>query len=233
MPRSNRLDPEEARGALMVMAKRPASGQTKTRLSPTLSPEQASELYECFLLDTLDVMRQVNGVHRVLAYLPEDDEAYFHTLAPDFELILQSGRDLGERLDDVLTHYLSLGFSRAVAMDSDSPTLPVHLVQSAFDQLSSQIDVVIGPCVDGGYYLIGLRQPAPRLLREVQMSTPHVTTDTLTLANAEGLQTCLLSTWYDVDDTDSLSHLRADLELLPRSVAQHTRRYLRQLKYDL
>jgi len=228
MTRSDRLDPEEAHGALVVMAKRPASGQTKTRLSPLLSPEQASELYECFLLDTLDVMRQVNGVHRVLAYLPEGDEAYFRNLAPDFELILQHGRDLGERLDDLLTHYLSLGFARAVAMDSDSPTLPARLVRSAFEQLSGQIDVVLGPCTDGGYYMIGLRKPAPRLLREVQMSTPHVTRDTLALAEAEGLQTRLLSTWYDVDDTASLSHLRADLECLPESVAKHTRRYLSQ-----
>jgi hypothetical protein len=230
MPRSDRFDPKEALGALVVMAKRPASGQTKTRLSPPLSPEQAAGLYECFLLDTLDVMRQVIGVQRVLAFLPPGDEAYFQALAPDFELILQSGRDLGERLDNLLTHYLNQGFSRAVAMDSDSPTLPARLVQSAFEQLANETEVVLGPCVDGGYYLIGLRKPAPRLLREVQMSTPHVTADTLALAKAEGLPSCLLTTWYDVDDTASLNHLQADLELLPMSVAQHTRRYLSQLK---
>ena len=56
--------------ALIVVAKRPASGRTKTRLTPPLSPDQAAALYECFLRDTLDLVRRVPNVRPVIAYLP-------------------------------------------------------------------------------------------------------------------------------------------------------------------
>ena len=85
---------------------------------------------------------------------------------------------------------------------------------------------LIGPCEDGGYYLIGLKKPAPRLLRDVKMSTPDVTRDTLSLALEEGLRTHILPTWYDIDDADTLVRLRAEFEYLPDHVALHTRRFL-------
>jgi len=87
-------------------------------------------------------------------------------------------------------------------------------------------DVVIGPCDDGGYYLIGFKRPAPRLLREVQMSTPNVVRDTLALAAEEGRRVHLLPAWYDVDDATSLARLQAELAHLPETVAAHTRSFL-------
>lgn len=211
--------------ALLVVAKRPAPGQTKTRLSPPLSPEQASALYECFLRDTLDLIRQTPGVQPVIAYLPQPEEGYFKGLAPDFELILQEGNDLGARLDHALTHYLQLGYERVVIMDSDSPTLPAACLKTAFEALE-EANVVLGPCDDGGYYLIGLKRPAPRLLREVQMSTPTVVADTLALAAEEGLQVKLLPVWYDIDDATALDRLISETAKAPESVARHTRAFL-------
>jgi hypothetical protein len=210
--------------ALLVVAKRPAPGQTKTRLSPPLLPDQAAALYECFLRDTLELMRQTLSVQPVIAYLPPSEKAYFVELAPDFELILQDGPDLGVRLDNALTHYLQLGYKRAVIMDSDSPTLPAHYLAAAFESLE-KADVVLGPCDDGGYYLIGLNCPAPRLLREVQMSTPRVVADTLALAVEEGLRVELLPTWYDVDDVAALARLITELTQAPLSTARHTRAF--------
>ena len=220
--------PHETANALIVVAKQPAPGQTKTRLSPPLSPEQAAALYECFLRDTLDQIRQVHEVQRVIAYLPLDARDHFHKLAPDFQLIPQAGRQLGERLDNALTSYLSHGYQRAVIMDSDSPTLPTACLSQAFHDLEDGADVSLGPCEDGGYYLIGLRQPAPRLLREVQMSTPTVAADTITLAKEEGLSVNLLPTWYDVDDAASLTRLVREMASLEPQVAVHTRRFLEE-----
>jgi rSAM/selenodomain-associated transferase 1 len=208
--------------ALLVVAKRPAPGRTKTRLSPPLSPEQAATLYECFLKDTLQLMRRVPGVRPVIAYLPQDAAAYFAGLAPDFDLLLQQGPDLGSRLDNALTHYLELGYSRVVVMDSDGPTLPPRFLELAFERLGTA-DVVLGPCDDGGYYLIGLKKPAPRLLREVRMSTPRVAADTLALAQELGLRVALLPAWYDVDDAHSLGRLLSELEQGPPGLAPHTR----------
>ena len=214
--------------ALIVVAKRPRAGKTKTRLSPSLTPERASALYECFLFDTLDQMRQVCEAQHAIAYLDEPD--YFRRLAPDFELIPQEGNDLGERLDRALTHYLSRGYESAVIMDSDSPTLPATYLSLAFDVLSDGADVVLGPCDDGGYYLIGIKRPTPRLLREVHMSTPTVATETIALAKEEGLNLTCLPTWYDIDDAASLFRLKQEIDVLDPSVAVHTRQFLQQVE---
>ena len=213
------------KNALLVVAKRPAAGQTKTRLTPPLSPTQAAGLYECFLGDTLDVIRQTPEVQPVVAYLPASAESYFATLAPDFERLVQEGNDLGERLDNALNHYLGRGYARVAIMNSDGPNLPVHCLTAAFEGLA-EADVVLGPCDDGGYYLIGLKRPAPRLLRAVRMSTPQVTADTLALAAEEGLQVTLLPTWYDVDDAESLARLWAELTVALPTVAPRTRAFL-------
>ncbi|MEW5956843.1 MAG: TIGR04282 family arsenosugar biosynthesis glycosyltransferase [Chloroflexota bacterium] len=211
--------------ALLVVAKRPAPGQTKTRLSPPLGPEQAAALYECFLRDTLDLVRQVAGAQPVIAFLPPSEETYFTELASDFELIRQEGADLGARLDNALTHYLQLGYQRVIIMDSDSPTLPLDCLVAAFTALD-EADVVLGPCDDGGYYLIGLTQPAPRLLREVPMSTPTVAADTLALAAEAGLRVKLLPIWYDIDNVATLNRLSAELAGASNGVARHTRAFL-------
>ena len=101
--------------------------QTKTRLSPPLSGEQAAALYHRFLLDTLELMRQVEIAQPILAYTPDEAEPFFRSLAPDgFEFVPQVGPDLGERLHNVLSHCLQNGYHQAVVMDSDSPTLPVE-----------------------------------------------------------------------------------------------------------
>jgi rSAM/selenodomain-associated transferase 1 len=213
---------------LIVVAKQPIPGQTKTRLSPPLTPEQASALYECFLFDTLDQMRQVDTVQRVIAYLPLDAQEYFHRFVPEFELLQQNGPDLGSRLDHALTSYLSQGYERVVIMDSDSPTLPAAYLSQAFHALSDGADVTLGPCDDGGYYLIGIKQPVPRLLREVQMSTPTVAADTIALAEEEGLNVGLLPTWYDIDDAASVLRLMKEIENLDPQIASHTRQFLEQ-----
>ncbi|MEZ4770688.1 MAG: TIGR04282 family arsenosugar biosynthesis glycosyltransferase [Caldilineales bacterium] len=195
-------------------------------MTPPLTPEQASALYECFLRDTLDLMRQVPGVQPAIAFLPAGERPYFETLAPDFELVVQEGDSLGERLDNALTGCLNAGYQRAVIMNSDGPTLPAASLTAAFDRLRNGTDVVLGPSDDGGYYLIGLRQPAPRLLREVRMSTPDVLADTLRIAAEEDLQVELLPAWYDVDDEESLARLQNELAGAPPDVARHTRTLL-------
>jgi rSAM/selenodomain-associated transferase 1 len=211
---------------LLVVAKQPAPGQTKTRLCPPLTPSQAAELYECFLRDTLDAMRKVPSVEPVIGYLPDDAQDYFHQLAPDMSLIRQRGSSLGERLDGLLKQALTGGSRKAVVMDSDSPTLPVDYLSMAFEQLT-ETDVVLGPTTDGGYYLIGVKQPQPRLLRQVQMSTSHVLADTLALARASRLSVSLLPNWYDVDTIADLHRLESEIaEMSTNGRAAATSRWL-------
>ena len=216
---------------LLVVAKQPAPGQTKTRLCPPLTHDQAADLYDCFLQDTLSIMRAVPDVRRVIGYLPEDAQGYFRQLAPDMELSPQRGASLGERLDHLLTEALLGGSQRAVVMDSDSPTLPTAYLQQAFEDLADA-DVVLGPTRDGGYYLIGVKQPQPRLLREVQMSTPRVLADTVALAEASGLTVSLLPAWYDVDTIEELRRLDGEMAgLSMNGSAVATRRWMSQTNW--
>ncbi len=214
---------------LGVVAKRPANGHTKTRLCPPLDGEAAALLYECFLADTLALMRQTPGVERTIVFLPHTAGAYFRQLAPDFSLWPQQGDDLGVRLDNLLAAALAAGAEQAVVMDSDSPTLPASVLIAAYDALDEGADVVLGPTEDGGYYLIGLVRPQPRLLREIPMSTPTVLQDTLALAQSLGLKTALLPAWYDVDTAADLIRLRDHLSFLDSETAAHTRRYMADL----
>ena len=214
--------------ALLVVAKQPVPGQTKTRLCPPLTHAQAADLYECFLRDTLDTMRTVMKVKAIIGYLPDDAQEYFRQLAPDMELIGQLGETLGERLDHLLKVTLNNGFQQAVIMDSDSPTLPASYLIQAFDQLA-EADVVLGPTRDGGYYLIGAKRPQSQLVRQVQMSTPHVLSDTLKLAKAIGITIALLPIWYDVDNISDLFHLDREIKhQADKGIAPATRQWLEQ-----
>ena len=214
------------RAALIVMAKRPFPGQTKTRLSPPFSKEEAAHLYECFLRDSLELAMSFPGVTPFIAYSPLEAEDYFRKLAPRATLIPQCGATLGERLEYVLTHCLQAGFKHVAAMNSDSPNLPANYLEKAFDQLADEsIDVVLGPCEDGGYYLIGWKQPYPKLVRELEMSTHHVLDDTLAIAAAEKLRIALLPTWYDIDNVADLRRMWPDLTDTSRS-GRYTRRFL-------
>jgi rSAM/selenodomain-associated transferase 1 len=214
--------------ALIIVAKKPEAGQTKTRLSPPLSGRQAAELYHSFLLDTLELMQQVEIAQPILAYTPDEAKPFFQEIAPaGFEFVPQVGADLGERLHNVLSHCLLTGYRQAVVMDSDSPTLPVGVLRQAFRELDDPgVDVVLGPCEDGGYYLIGLKAPCAALFQEIPMSTPRVAAETLQRALAQGLHVAQLPRWYDVDLYADVERLYEELRSLPGDRARHTRAFL-------
>jgi rSAM/selenodomain-associated transferase 1 len=214
--------------ALIVVAKEPEAGKTKTRLSPPLSGTQAAELYRRFLLDTLELMLRVEIAQPLLAYTPDEAEPFFRRFAPSgFELVPQVGADLGERLDHVLAQCLREGYRQAVVMDSDSPTLPVDTLRQAFRELDDPgVDVVLGPCEDGGYYLIGVKAPCPALFQGIAWSTPTVVAETLDRTRDQGLQVTCLPCWYDIDTYADLQRLAEELHSLPEDLARHTRALL-------
>ena len=207
------------------MAKRPEPGVTKQRLVPRLSPDEAARIYECFLLDTLDLARSLSDVKSFVAVLPVQADAYFRRIAPDISRVTQVGETLGERLDHVLTHCLTAGFDHVAAIGSDVPTLPAWHVTKAFDLLADEaVDMVLGPSEDGGYHLIAWKRPYPRLVRPVQMSTSRVLADTLDLAKSDGVRVALLPRWYDIDKPEDLERLEAEIRS-GSPLASHTSRF--------
>lgn len=205
--------------ALIVVAKEPVPGQTKTRLCPPFTPEKAAEFYRCLMADTLALMARLDHVDRAIAYTPSSARSYFGGLAPDsFRLVPQEGADLGERLANALAHHFEMGYQRAVIMNSDGPTLPLAHLQEAFSGLDAA-DITLGPGHDGGYYLIGMKRPHPALFEGIEWSTELVIPQTLARCRQLGLAVHMLREWYDVDVEADLARLRRDLEREPALAA--------------
>jgi uncharacterized protein len=198
--------------AVIVMAKRPAAGMTKTRLTPALSAQQAADLYEQFLLDTLAALSARTDCTPVIAIDSPDSAAYFSSIAPDVLQVEQVGAALGDRLDAVMSAVLDQGYEQVFALGSDSPDLPATHLDAAFAALAiAENDLVLGPSDDGGYYLIGWKQRWSKVVTDVTMSTPQVFADTLEIAAELGLTVALAPGWYDVDTPADLDRLRASV----------------------
>jgi len=200
-----------ARVALAVIAKVPVPGAVKTRLCPPLTPTDAAALARCFLLDRVEQLGLIETGERLVAFAPPEREAEARALLPPgLRLVPQAGADLGARLDRLLTDLLAEGYAGAIAVDADSPTLPTAFLREACGHLcDARADVVVGPCEDGGYYLIGLRRPAPALFVDMPWSTPAVLDETVRRARRLGLRLVRLAPWFDVDRAEDLARLRA------------------------
>src|SRR5262250_2503018 len=135
--------------AVAIMAKAPRPGAVKTRLCPPLLAGEAAALYRCFLLDKISAVGALTNACPVIAYTPEDAHAELAALAPGFALVAQRGSDLGARLHATLSGLLGAGHRASIAVDSDTPTLPLEFLQRAVDLLSRPgPDVVLGPTED-------------------------------------------------------------------------------------
>jgi rSAM/selenodomain-associated transferase 1 len=211
---------------VVIMAKQPVPGMTKTRLCPPLTPGEAAELYEALLRDTIDMVSSLRGIGMAVAVSPMSAVGHMGRLVPPGARILAvEGADIGECLRGAMGLLFSDGFTRVLAVGSDGPTLPAEYIERAAALLDVN-DVVVGPAEDGGYYLIGLRRPQPRLFEGIAWSTAHVAAQTLVRAAALGLTAARLPEWYDVDTPADLERLRAELATLPGATAPGTRAFL-------
>lgn len=214
--------------ALIVVAKKPEPGFTKTRLCPPFTPQDAAEFYRCLMLDTLALASRLENVDHTLAYTPADAHSYFQSLIlGGFRLMPQLGGDLGERLTNALAHHFDLGYRRVVIMNSDGPTLPLPYLSEAFSGLD-RADITLGMGHDGGYYLIGMKRLQPALFKGIAWSTERVVPQTIAACRSLGLQVHQVPEWYDVDVATDLERLRHDLTRNP-AAAPHTLAFLQQM----
>ena len=189
------------------MAKAPIPNQVKTRMIPSLDPGTVSGLYHNFLLDKIEQVKNIEA-QAFIAYTPEAEFAFFQSIAPSgFNLIKQTGSDLGERLANISRSLFKQDFKKVLMLDSDSPDLPVEYIKKGLEKLDN-CDVVIGPCEDGGYYLIGLSENQPLIFEGIPWSTSRVTELTMNKAKSSGLIVSLLEKWYDIDTIENLQRLK-------------------------
>ncbi len=201
--------------ALGLICKTPSPGKSKTRLSPPLRPEECADISSCFIQD---ISRTIAGVAEAghaagcAVYTPAGSESELRALLPDgFNLVLQGGGDLGVRLNKGILDLLEQGHAGAILVNSDSPTLPHSILKAAVDAVSAGDNVVLSPAIDGGYVLVGLSRPHPRLFEDIAWSTETVYRQTLERAREIDLPVVVLDPWYDVDDAASYGMLEAEL----------------------
>lgn len=216
------------RRALIVVGKAPEAGLTKTRLIPPLSPQQAAELYRAFLLDAVQLGLSA-GCDRVSVAHPRGAAPALRALLPpEVHLLEQRAHGLGDALAFAFHTHLGEGFDQVVLIGSDNPTLPLDPLWQAFVALDTH-DLSIGPSADGGYYLIGLRQPHLGIFEAIDWSTPHVYAQTLARAARLNLRVQTVPEWYDVDMPEDLARLQLELESTSAANAPHTRAAMERL----
>lgn len=181
---------------IIVFAKAPAAGAVKTRLRGAVTAEQAADLHRAFAADTLEKA----------AHLGADVELHTDVPTSAWPKVdrLQCPGDLGARMLHALTEALGRGYSQAMILGSDSPTLPAAHLRTL---LESQADVALGPCEDGGYYAIACRRVHPKMFDGVAWGRPRALEQTVASAKRNGLRVETGATWYDVDEPADLQRL--------------------------
>jgi rSAM/selenodomain-associated transferase 1 len=179
---------------LIIMAKRPALGQVKTRLAARVGEEKALAIYQRLLNHTLQWTKPL----RPVVYWTGSGHEPRH----DFVSKEQASGDLGMRMSEAAMKELENadGF---VIIGTDCPELDEAMVQEAYAHLT-HCDVVIGPAHDGGYYLIAMRKHYPALFNDMPWSTEVVCEETILRCRRLSLSVSMLPTLSDVDEWDDI-----------------------------
>ncbi|MGI8982713.1 MAG: TIGR04282 family arsenosugar biosynthesis glycosyltransferase [Pirellulaceae bacterium] len=205
---------------LGMFAKHWQPGAVKTRLAASIGNEAAGSLQRHFVQTLLSRCQNIAD-HHVLCFTPANSADSFRQLDLGcWTLEPQVSGDLGSRMQEYFSVALATRDTpRNVLIGSDSPDLPLEYLAEAFDELRA-FPVVLGPTVDGGYYLIGLSQAVPPIFDDIPWSTPEVWPQTIARLTAAGIPYHVLPQWYDVDDLAGLRRLH---DSLPRNDALRAR----------
>ncbi|MEW5745570.1 MAG: TIGR04282 family arsenosugar biosynthesis glycosyltransferase [Nitrospirota bacterium] len=195
---------------LLLFVKSPEKGTVKSRLAKDLGEDAALDLYRCFVLDLLQTLKGGEYAFSICYHPPEAGDAVEQWLGSSYASMPQRGNDLGERMRSAFEEVFAAGFSAAVIMGSDIPDLPHALIDEAFSSLESA-DSVIGPAVDGGYYLIGFRRDAflPDIFENMPWSTDTVYEETMAVLERNHADVHVLPAWRDIDTLDDVKDLLA------------------------
>lgn len=195
---------------LGMFAKYWEPGRVKTRLAATIGAEAAATIYAEFIRSLLVRLSEV-GERRWLCFTPDGRRAEFESLAGSlWHAVPQAVGDLGQRMSAYFDEAFTASADRVVLIGSDSPTLPHAHVTRAFSALREH-DVVLGPTLDGGYYLVGARGHTPPIFEDISWSTSEVWKQTVERLERSGLSYEELPSWYDVDERADLFRLRDEL----------------------
>ncbi len=199
---------------LVIMAKAPRLGSVKTRLAKSLPLPAVTELYRCFLNDSIGLAQALDQVEVAVMCPSADVEDLSSAVAGTVRVVPQTGDGLAAGLASVFTHFTQHGRQRVIAFNSDSPHLPASVLENAFDALAT-CDLVVGPTHDGGYYLVGATASHPGLFGGASMGTVNALKALLQRAANLKLSVRVVDPFYDIDVAADLNQLAEELQRAP------------------
>lgn len=217
---------------VVIFAKAPVAGKVKTRLAATIGPESAAACHQAFIADTVATVVG-SGLTGLIAHAG-DIEHHGFDCARDagFDFEEQPSGDLGHRMFTLLDSRLK-ATERVIFIGTDSPTLPTEFIARAA-QMLDEVDVVLGPSFDGGYYLIALKEAHQAPFDGISWSTEAVFSQTVERCLEAGLSYTVLPFWYDVDHAEDLRFLMRHLQHLGRiqpDAHRHTKELIDSLDF--
>jgi len=189
---------------LLIFTKSPVLGEVKTRLQPGYSQEQSLTVHKNLLLNTLEKTKEVNGVDIELCCTPDRTTMFFLDCENNFPVSLsnQCGADLGERMAFAFSVALQT-YEKVVVIGTDCPSLNEAYISQAFVSLEEN-NAVIGPAVDGGYVLLGLRKFSPEIFQGISWGSGTVFVQTENALNDLSWSYTELEIMHDVDRPEDL-----------------------------
>ena len=215
----------------IIFVRSPRLGKVKTRLSKTLGAETALKIYKAFGQDVIETVKKHSDRIRIGYHPMGENEAVREWLGDGFQYVPQAGKNLGDRMRNAFKDAFSDGLCRVILLGTDIPDLPGSIINEAFLKLTAHPSV-IGPALDGGYYLIGFQKEGffPGAFENIPWGTEHVLDQTLSAFRTAKRNIHILPTWQDTDDyTDLLAlHKRIAKE---KTVAHHSAGVLKSVLF--
>lgn len=195
---------------LLVFIKNPEKGAVKTRLAKSIGDDQALKIYRKLLSITKSATDQLN-IDRQIWYSKFIEDGDLWPVG-NYEKKLQQGADLGERMKYAFKQAFADGYKKVVIIGSDCPSMTSQIIERAYRSLENN-EVVIGPCEDGGYYLLGMAGFHPDLFAGINWSTSSVYEETVFKVQNLNLSFELMPTLNDVDNKQDLLQSEIAIDL--------------------
>lgn len=189
---------------LIIFTRYPEPGKTKTRLIPAVGAEKAAEIARKLSEHTLTQIRTLQNFTKIQIHFVGGNRLLMQQwLGNDLDYFEQSQGDLGERIKCALEMAFANNMANVIIIGTDCPSLSPEIITEAYEALT-EYDLVLGPALDGGYYLIGLNHLIPELFQNIKWSTEEVLLQTLAIAQQLKLRVYQLSILADVDRPEDL-----------------------------
>jgi uncharacterized protein len=191
--------------AILIFLRMPQPGKVKTRLAAHIGDHPAAALYRLFITDILETVKLLQLPVYLCFYPNGQKDSLCSWLGNRHTYWEQSGEDLGERMKNAFFRAFNSGIRQAILIGTDTPDLPITILRESFNALAAH-DLVIGPSLDGGYYLIGFNANKflPQVFSRISWGEGDVFHRTMAIISGRAASSYQLPIWQDIDNYDDL-----------------------------